>query len=80
MSRNKYEPARGTIRHSAWAITYKNSFCGIGYFGWPAVAHLMRCRTALFNTRREAREAKRTYEHLKRERVVCVTLAITEER
>lgn len=72
----------------AWAIDTRASdghgFIGIGWFGWPQdkEEHLWGCRIALFETRRQARQAWRGkeagswYKAFPRARVVRVEVSV----
>ena len=75
-------------RHFAWAVEAKlwpdkpMTMLGIGWFDWPKEAHVQGCRTALFSTRREARDHAR-YARGKGQvavRVIRVEVSITRGR
>ena len=71
-----------------WAIDTREPdgrLLGVGWFGWPCDGqdHLGVCRTALFETRRKAKESmleKHVRSGYPRARVVHVTLTIRVRR
>ncbi len=76
------ESHRITKTTMAWAIALTESdyrpFAGHGWFGWLKAPHVQGCRTALFGTRRKAREHLKSRATTFKTRVARVRVTIEE--